>query len=85
MSSMTKGNSVLLPVESTNKWHFFFKDKNFVDFSDGSPRMDKSTILPLAQQIYDSLTGAGLTYMQSWMVIHFAQSALEEKRNKTVL
>lgn len=82
---MPKKVPVLLPVETTDTWHMFFRDKNYVDFSDGSPRLDKASILPLAQQIYDSLTGIGLTYMQCWAVMHMAQEALKEKRNKTTL
>lgn len=75
----------MLPVETTETWRLFFNDKSYVEFSDGSPRIEKSEILPLSQRIYDLLSGHGLTYMQCLTIIHMAQEALKEKRNKAIL
>ena len=75
----------MLPVETTEAWHLFFNDKSYVEFSDGSPRIEKSEILPLSQGIYDLLSGHGLTYMQCVTIILMAQEALKEKRNKAIV
>ena len=75
----------MLPVETTEAWHLFFNDKSYVEFSDGSPRIEKSEILPLSQGIYDLLSGHGLTYTQCAVIILMAEDALREKRNKAIV
>ena len=75
----------MLPVETTESWHIFFNNKSYVAFSDGSPGIEKSEILPLSQGIYDLLSGHGLTYTQCAVIILMAEDALREKRNKAIV
>ena len=63
----------------------YFKKKNVFGMTNGSPLIDAQTVEQHAQEIYNSLTGCGLTYSHAVIIGMIVWEQLQIERDSKTL
>lgn len=71
-----------MKVKDMKCFQFHFQNKEEVEFVNcGSPPLKKQDAEPIVQEVYNTLTGRGLTYIQCFLIIDIVMGELRNKRD----